>query len=129
LVLRELRAVALALDDLDDPHGVGKVMRWRDLMRWRQPSTARPGDVAGGEGDLAKGSGGAPPGKGTTRRRCRRGGQPLSETPSPPAGASPGRAVLTSGTGVPGWSSQPCHDALDEIREALAGAIRHLEHL
>jgi signal transduction histidine kinase len=59
----------------------------------RSRRSARRGDVEGGAGDLATGSGGAPPGRRTRNTRSRRGGQPGSETPSPPLGASPRRVL------------------------------------
>jgi DNA polymerase III subunit gamma/tau len=59
--------------------------------------SARPGNVAGGEGDLASGSGGASPSQRALSTSDSRDGRPASETPSPRAGALPGRA-LSEGT-------------------------------
>ena len=86
-----------------------------------QPVGARSADVAGGAGDLVSGSGGAPPALGMPRTGNRRGGQTASETPSPPAGASAGRAPIMDAfealaTSLPGYEDRP------EQRE-LADAI------
>ncbi len=57
---------------------------------------ARRGDVAAGEGDLARGLRPGPgPTKGHEGQGTGRGEQALSETPSPPAGASPRRAPIS----------------------------------
>ncbi len=85
----------------------------------------RPGDVAGGEGDLASGSGGDPPYQRALGTSDRRGGQPASETPSRPAGASPGRSPLTVTEGfsrlaeaMPGYEERPEQIELAQAIEA-----------